>query len=93
VAKIHASEVVDGIGNSFADMNKNSQYGFSRPDHFIVFKTPEKPQQNVLFGKEYEKDKGFYMNVQYEGLVYKLAKSTYDRIFKWFEDLPTKTAK
>ncbi len=93
VAKIRATEVTDRIGNSLADLNKNSQYGFSRPDHYVVFKIPEKPQQNVLFGKEYEKDQGYFMHVQYDGLVYKVAKSTYDRIFKWFEDLPTKTAK
>ena len=46
VAKIRATEVTDRIGNSLADLNKNSQYGFSRPDHYVVFKTPEKPQMS-----------------------------------------------
>ena len=91
VAKIRAQEVIDRIGNSFQDMNKSSRYGFRRPTHYIMFKKPETPQQNVLFGKEYEKDKGYYFNVQYDGLVYKITKSTYDRIFDWIDELPKKT--
>ncbi len=91
VTKIRAQEVVDHIGNSFQDMNKSSRYGFRRPTHYIMFKKPDAPQQNVLFGKEYEKDKGYYFNVQYDGLVYKIAKSTYDDIFEWIDELPKKT--
>jgi len=92
VAKIRAQEVVDRVGNTLADINKNARYGFSRPSHYIVFKAPEGPQQNILFGKEYEKDKGYYMHVQYDGLVYKLTKSTFDKIFKWMDELPKKVA-
>lgn len=90
VTRIRGTEVVDRIGGSLADINKTSQYGFSRPTHYIVFRAPEKEQENVLFGMSYEEDKGYYMNVQYDGLVYKVSKSNYDKIFKWIEDLPTK---
>jgi hypothetical protein len=91
VAKIRAQEVIDHIGNSFQDMNKSSRYGFRRPTHYIMFKKPDASQQNILFGKEYEKDKGYFFNVQYDGLVYKIAKSTYDDIFEWIDELPKKT--
>ncbi len=94
VCKIRAQEVVDQIGNSLADINKNANYGFSgsRSTRLLVFQEPEGPQLRVLFGKEYEEDKGYYMLVQYDGLVYKLSKANYDKIFKWFDDLPTKVA-
>jgi hypothetical protein len=90
VAKIRANEVIDRIGNTFQDMNKSSRYGFQRPSHYIVFKSPDSAQQNVIIGKEYEKDEGYYLFVQYDGLVYKLNKSTYDRVFKWVDELPEK---
>jgi len=93
VTKISAQEVVDRMGNSLGDFDKPSRYGMARPSSYIVFKAAGKQQENVLFGKEYEKDKGFYMNVQYDGLVYKVAKSNVDRIVKWVEDLPKKTAR
>ena len=93
VAKIRAQEVVDRIGDTFADLNKSSIYGFNRPSHYIVFRKPDGAQNNVLFGKEYEKDQGYYMNVQYEGLVYKVTKYNFDKIFKWIEELPKKVAK
>lgn len=91
ISKIRGQEVVDRLGNSLGDINKNTQYGFSRPNHYIVFKKPDQAQQNVIFGKTYDDDAGYYMNVQYDGLVYKLTKSNFDRVFKWIEDLPTKT--
>lgn len=94
VIKIRAQKVVDRIGNSLGDLNKNSRYGFSGANNAIVFKEKESDQQqNVIFGKEYEKDKGYYMNVQYDGLVYELNKSNFDKIFKWAADLPTKVKK
>ena len=93
VTKIRAQKVVDRIGNSLADLNKNAKYGLSRARNVVVFKAPDGQQQNVIFGKEYEKDKGYYMHVQYDGLVYHLNKSTYDKIFKWAEELPKKTKK
>ena len=93
VTKISAQKVIDRIGNSLGDMNKASRYGIQRPSHYIIFKTPDGSQQNVLFGREYEKDKGYYMNVQYDGLVYELSKSIYDKVFKWVDDLPEKAKK
>lgn len=93
VTKIRGQEVVDRIGNSLGDYNKPAKYGFNRPTHYIVFQKPQKEREVVLFGNEYEKDKGFYMNVQYDGLVYKIIKSNYDKIFKWIEELPRKEKK
>jgi len=94
VTKIRAEKVVDRIANPLDEMNKNPRYGFSRRSNAVVFQEKETdPQQNVIFGKEYEADKGYYMNVQYDGLIYKLNKSTYDKIFKWVEDLPEKVKK
>lgn len=93
VTKIYAQEVVDRMGNTLGDLDKASRYGMTRPVSYLVFKPQEKQQENVIFGKEYEKDKGFYMQVQYDGLVYKVAKSNVDRIFKWVEDLPKKVVK
>ncbi len=95
VTKIRGQEVVDRIGGgggamSLSDLNKPARYGVNRPTHYIVFQQPEKDREVVLIGKEYEKDKGYYMHVQYDGLVYKLVKSTYDKIFKWVEELPKK---
>jgi len=91
VGKIRAQEVVDRIGNTFADMNKVSRYGIRRSSHYISFQVAEDQIDNVIFGKEYEKDKGYFMYVQYEGLMYKCVKSNYDKIFKWIDDLPKKT--
>ena len=77
----------------FEEGNKRGKYGMRRPNRYLVFKAPDKDQENILFGKEYEKDKGYYMYVQKDGLFYKVTKSNYDKIFKWKDDLPTKTAK
>ncbi len=93
VTKIYAQEVVDRMGNTLGDFDKVGRYGFGRPTSYIVFKPKDKSQENVIFGKEFEKDKGFYMNVQYDGLVYKVNKSNVDRILKWVDDLPKKLAK
>jgi len=93
VTKIRAQKVVDRIGNTLGDLNKSGKYGFSRPTHYLVFKKPDGPQENVIFGSAYEKDKGYYMNVQYDNLVYEVAKSNYDKIFKWMDDLPKKVKK
>jgi len=92
VLRIRASEAVDRIGNSLNDLAKGGQYGVGRPSRYIVFRTPDGQQKNVIIGKAFEKDKGVYMQVQYdEGLVYKLAQSTYDKIWKWMKELPEKT--
>ncbi len=97
VTKIRGQEVIDRIGGSGAislgDLNKPARYGVDRPTHYIVFQQPEKEREMILFGKEYEKDKGYYMLVRYDGLVYKLVKITYDKIFKWIDDLPKKVQK
>ncbi len=93
VTSIYASEVVDGIGNSLADLNKPARYGTDKPGHYIVFKKPDRPQENVIFGKEYEKDAGYFLEVQSDGLVYKVSKANFDRIFKWIDDLPKKIVK
>lgn len=94
VTSIRATEVIDRVGNSLADYNKSAKYGFLRAKNAVVFKKKgSDAQENVVFGKEYEKDKGYYMNVQYDGLVYKVSKSTFDRIFKWMDDLPKKVKK
>ncbi|NOZ60286.1 MAG: DUF4340 domain-containing protein [Calditrichaeota bacterium] len=94
VTSIRASKVVDRVGNSLADYNKNVKYGFLRARNAVVFKEKgSAAQQNVVFGKEYEKGKGYYMNVQYDGLVYEVSKGTFDRVLKWVEDLPKKVKK
>ena len=94
VCTIRAQKVVDRIGNTLGDLNKSARYGLGRPQHVIVFKQKgSDEQQNVIMGKEYEKEKGYYMNVQYDGLVYELAKSNYEKIFKWADELPKKVMK
>jgi hypothetical protein len=93
VTKIRAQEVVDRIGSSLGDLNKPGKYGVNRPAYYIVFQEPQKEREFVLFGNEYEKDKGYYMLVRDDGLVYKLVKSTYDKIFKWMDELPKKEKK
>lgn len=93
ISKIRGTEVVDRIGNTLGDLNKNSQYGFNNRSNQIVFVDAENNQKNIIFGKEYEKDKGYYMNVRTDGLVYKVSKSTFDKIFKWMEELPKKKVK
>ncbi|MFZ5519387.1 MAG: DUF4340 domain-containing protein [Candidatus Zhuqueibacterota bacterium] len=90
VTKIRGTEIVDRIGNTLGDLNKSARYGFSRASNQIVFVDAENNQKNIIFGKEYEKDKGYYMNIREDGLIYKVSKSTYDKIFKWMEDLPKK---
>jgi len=97
VTQIRAQEVVDQIGGggaiSLSDFNKPAKYGVDRATHYIIFQKPGKEREMVLFGREYEKDKGYYMFVRYDGLVYKLVKITYDKIFKWVDELPKKVAK
>ncbi len=94
VTSIRATKVIDRIGNSLADYNKNARYGFLRVKNAVVFKEKgSDAQENVVFGKEYEKGKGYYMNVQYDGLVYQVSKSVFDRVFKWVDDLPKKVKK
>ncbi len=93
ITKVRGTEVVDHIGNTLGDLNKNSQYGFTRRSNQIVFVDADNNQKNIIFGKEYEKDKGYYMNVRTDGLVYKVSKSAFDKIFKWMEELPKKKVK
>lgn len=98
VTQIRAQEVVDRIGGSggaisLSDFNKPMKYGVDRATHYIIFQRPGKEREMILFGREYEKDKGYYMFVRYDGLVYKLIKITYDKIFKWVDELPKKVAK
>lgn len=89
--RIRASEVVDRISNSLMQMNKLNQYGLSRPSRYLVFQKADGSKENVLFGKAYEKDKGYYMQTQEDGLVYKVSKYNFDKAVKWVEDLPEKT--
>jgi len=86
---IQAQELVDKIGGSFSDLNKSAKYGFQRSTKVLVFKKDQKSsQQNVIFGKQYEKDKGYYMQVQYDkGLVYKVSKYNYNKLFDWVDKL------
>lgn len=89
VTSISAQELVDRIGGSFSDINKSARYGLQRSRKLLVFKKDEESkQQNVIFGKQYEDDKGYYMQVQYdEGLVYKIVKNKYEKIFEWIDKL------
>ena len=93
VTTIRGQEAVDRVGETLADMNKPSRYGLSRPKRFIAYFDADGKQENVLMGSVYEEDKGVYMQVQTDGLIYKLAKTNYDKIFKWVDDLPQKKAK
>ncbi|HHS14214.1 MAG TPA: DUF4340 domain-containing protein [bacterium] len=90
VTQIRALKVADRIGGGLTDMEKSSQYGFDRPSHYLVYKRPEAPQENVLFGRVNE-DESRMMLVQYEGLVYHVGKSVFERAFKWMDELPQKT--
>ena len=94
ITNINAQEVVDNIGNTLADLTKSSRYRLDRPSHYIVLmKDNDNAKYNIIFGKEYEKDKGYFMQVQYDNLIYKVSKSKYDTIFKWLEELPKKLPK
>lgn len=94
VTYIYAQEVVDNIGNTLADLGKQSRYQVDRPRMFMVFMKQNDPSRyNVLFGREFEKDKGYFMYVQYDHLVYKVAKTKYDALLKWIDELPKKVAK
>ena len=92
ITRIRAQEAVDRISDGLEYQTKALKYGFQSSTHFIAFATGQS-QKRIRFGKEYEKDKGYYMLVEYDGLVYKLNKSTFDKIFKWMDDLPEKIAK
>lgn len=94
ITTIYAQEVVDNTTGSLADLDKLRKYGFSRPSHYIVFiKGDDQQKHNVLFGNKYDGDKGYYMQVQYDGLIYKVASSRFDNVFKWMDELPTKLPK
>ena len=75
--------------------NKPRQYGinFRNPKTYMVFKPADGEQKNIYFGKEYERDEGNYGYVQEDGLIYKVTKSNFDKIFKWVDDLPKKEKK
>lgn len=87
---INAQEIVDRIGNTLADFSKSASYRFDRPTHYIVFIKEDNSKYNIIFGKEFEKEKGYFMNVQYDNLIYKVVKSKFDAIFKWVDELPKK---
>lgn len=89
ITQIRAQKLVDKISNSFADLNKPAQYGLKHSKHILIFKKKDSPQQqNIIFGKQYEKDKGYYMLVEYDkGLVYKVSKSKYEKIFEWIDKI------
>ncbi|MBD3289679.1 DUF4340 domain-containing protein [candidate division KSB1 bacterium] len=94
VTNVYTQEVIDNIGNTLEDLSKSSRYGFSRPSHYMVFiKQEDDSRYNVIFGKEYEEEKGYYMYVEYDNLVYKVSNSKFDSIFKWVDELPTKLPK
>lgn len=95
VTSVYASEVVDKIGQSLNDLNKPQTYGLNlrNPRNYLVFKNKEGKQTNIIFGKEYEADKGYYMYVQEDGLIYEVSKYNYDKIVKWADDLPEKVKK
>ncbi len=94
VTYVYAQEVVDNIGNTLADLGKQSRYQVDRPRMLMVFVKQNDPTRyNVLFGREFEKDKGYFMYVQYDNLVYKVSKAKYDALLKWIDELPKKTSK
>lgn len=90
IRTIKGQKVVDRIGNSLADLEKNSKYGFNRPRSYVVYFKEGGERTNAIFGKQYEKDKGYYFENANDGLVYEVTKYNYDKIFKWIEDLPEK---
>lgn len=95
VTSVYAARLVDRMGDNPLQAqlsNKPRQYGirFRNPETYIVFKPEEGEQKNVVFGKEYEDGKGFYVYVQEDGLIYQMTTSNYDKIFKWVDDLPEK---
>lgn len=94
VTYVYAQELVDRIGNTLADLGKQSRYQFDRPGMYLVFMKENDPSRyNVVFGREFEKDKGYFMWVQYDALVYKVAKTKYDALAKWVDELPKKVSK
>lgn len=100
VTSIYAEEVVDHIGNTLNDLSKSSKYGTGNPSHYIVvMKKDDTQKYNIIFGKSYKKNKsddeitGYYMNVQYDNLIYKVTKNKHETIFKWMQELPTKLPK
>jgi len=95
ITGVFASEVVDRIGNTLADMNKPAKYGMNlnNPGTYLVFKTRDGQQHNFIFGKDLGEDRGAYLYVQDDGLVYEVSKYNCDRILKWVDDLPDKVKK
>ncbi len=92
MTSIRAAEIVDNLTGGFDDMNKNNRYGFSRPKTYLILEDKEGQRKNIIFGKTYDDDEGVYMQIQWEGLIYKLSKSNYDNITKWLEELPKQKA-
>ncbi len=91
VRKISAQKVVDRIGESLGDMNKNARYGFT--NNFtggIIYIKKGNARVQCLFGKEFEKDKGYYFQSGDDGVIYEVSKTNFDRYFKWIEELPKK---
>ncbi|MBN1349475.1 DUF4340 domain-containing protein [candidate division KSB1 bacterium] len=91
IRRISGQKVVDRIGdNLLTDSGKYSTYGLNNPTGYIAFFTEDGSRTDVRFGREFEKDKGYYFMNQNDGLVYEVTKFNYDRIFKWIKDLPEK---
>jgi len=91
VCRINAQKVVDRIGQSLDAMNKHTKYGLNQPTGGIIYLKEGNERIQCVFGKEYETDKGYFFHNGEDGLVYHVAKSNFDRYFKWIEDLPKKT--
>lgn len=88
---VSAAKVVDHMGNSLGDLNKAGKYGLNRSRTGIIYFKEGSERVQCLFGKEYEKDKGYYFQNGEDGLIYQVSKANFDRYFKWIKDLPTKT--
>ncbi len=90
MTRIRAKEVVDHLGGGFSDMNKSNKYGVGRPTSYVILEDKDGQRKNIIFGKWYDREDGLYMQVQWEGTMYKLAKSNYEKITKWSDELPNK---
>ena len=90
ITRIRAKEVVDHLGGGFVNMQKTNQYGITRPVSYIILEDKDGQRKNIIFGKWYDREEGLYMQVQWEGTIYKLAKSSYEKITKWADELPAK---
>ncbi|MCI0513359.1 DUF4340 domain-containing protein [candidate division KSB1 bacterium] len=90
VRKLTTQKLVDRMGQTLNDMNKPAKYGLNRPTGGVVFIKKENQRVQSLFGREYEKDKGYYFQCGDDGLIYEVTKTTFDNLFKWIEELPKK---